>query len=185
MSARIAEGLAGFQGAPSFERDRVNCDPTEIAAGKCLAIDGVTTIVLDTANGHGGSVVAKDLVPWSIRPDTDFEWRSDPFEVNGNGSNMLDPGGDFLAAYWFSRANDTDTTKNVSPNARPALAYVFTDQPTGDDEGTAQPAAPGGSAGGGCASAPSSGGAGLAALLASSAALAIAAISRRRRPLRK
>lgn len=180
VSARLAEGLAGFQGAPSFERDRVNCDDTEIAAGKCLAIDGVTTIELEADKGHGGSAVSKHILPWSIRPDSDFVWRSDPFGVNGTGSTMLDSGGDFLAAYWFPQANDKDTTKNVSPHARPALPYTFVD-PDGDDGDTDAGADPGSSGGGksGCRTAPSDPGAGLA-LFGIGFAIALGLRSRRK-----
>ena len=127
LDVRIAEALLGMQGAPAFERDRVNCDDTEIAAGVCLAIDGTTTLTLAKEKGHGGLLVADAVVPWSVRPDSDFEWRSDPFGVNGTASTLLDPGGDFLAAYWLARLSDTSTSKNVSPFARAALPWARPD----------------------------------------------------------
>jgi hypothetical protein len=180
LGARIQECLSGFQDAPAFNRDRVNCDDQEIAAGKCLAVDGVTTIVLASSKGHGGSVVAKDLVPWSIRPDSDFEWRSDPFEVNGNASTLMNAGGDFLAALWLARASDTDTTKNVSPYARPALAYTFSDVPADDADAGAPAASPGKS---GCSNAPRADGSaplGFATFAAAALGLGLAARRRRR-----
>lgn len=119
VADRIRENLSGFQPAPAFERDRQNCDASEIEAGRCLAVDGTTIIELSEGMGHGGGAVAKDILPMSIRPDTDFAWRSDPHELNGGASNLMDPRGDYLAAYWFARLMDRDTTKNVSPNARP------------------------------------------------------------------
>ncbi len=77
-----------------------NCDAAEIGQGSCLAIDGQTAITLDSVPGWGGGPVARDPVPKSLRPPSNFEWRSDPRGVNGGGSNRLNPGGDFLAAYW-------------------------------------------------------------------------------------
>jgi hypothetical protein len=178
VSARIAESLSGFQDAPAFTRDRTNCDDKEIAAGKCVAVDGTTVIVLDTGKGHGGGPVAKDIVPWSVRPDSDFEWRDDPHEVNGQASSMMNPGGDFLAAYWLARASDTDTSKNVSPAARPALPYTLAPDDNGDDAGAGP--APGPSSSGGCASAGARESGWLAALFAVFA-LAAGALARRRR----
>jgi hypothetical protein len=125
LGARIAADLGGFPGAPAFERDIVNCDDAEIAAGSCLAVDGTTTIALAKGKGHGGGPVAKDVVPRALRPDSDFSWRSDPHDVNGTASTKLDPGGDFLAAYWLARASDAkDTFRNRSPFARAALPYT-------------------------------------------------------------
>jgi MYXO-CTERM domain-containing protein len=122
---RIAADLGGFPGAPAFERDIQNCDAAEIAALSCVAIDGKTIIALSKQKGHGGSIVAQDVVPRSVRPDSDFFWRSDPHEVNGASSNKLDPGGDYLAAYWLSRASDRrDTFRNRSPFGRKALPYT-------------------------------------------------------------
>jgi len=127
LDTRIAECLLGMQGAPAFERDRVNCDAAELAAGVCLAVDGVTKLTLSKEKGWGGTVVADAVVPWSVRPDSDFEWRSDPFRVNGTASTRLDPRGDFLAAYWLARLSDTSTSKNVSPFARAALPWARPD----------------------------------------------------------
>src|SRR5262249_1674410 len=123
---RVTENLGGFQPAPAFERDMVNCDDTEIAAGVCLAVDGVTMIALSPNPGHGGGVGAEDIVPKHLRPDSDFEWRSDPHSVNGTGSTKMDHGGDWLAAYWLARASDLEIDeKNLSPYARPALPYTL------------------------------------------------------------
>lgn len=122
IRTRMANNLGGFQPAPAFGRDRMNCDDAEIAAGVCLGIDGVTMIELMPTQGHGGGVVAKDIVPMSIRPDSDFAWRSDPHQVNGGASTVLNPGGDFLAAYWLARGSDLEERyKNRSPFARAAL----------------------------------------------------------------
>ncbi len=135
LADRVRGQLAGFQPAPAFERDRVNCDAQEISAGSCLAVDGTTVIQLETQTGHGGSVVATAPLAMSIRPDSDHEWRADPFEVNGNASNLIDPRGDWLAAYWLGRLVDRDPAKNLSPNARvwppPGPAPTPAPQPSG------------------------------------------------------
>ncbi|MFO0761605.1 MAG: hypothetical protein U0359_34500 [Byssovorax sp.] len=152
LRARITENLGGFPAPPAFERDRVNCDEAELAAKKCLAIDGVTTIEILSTPGHGGGPVAKDILPMSIRPDSDFHWRSDPHQPNGNASTLMDPGGDFLAAYWLSRASELGgADKNVSPFARPPVPYTLGGAGGGDGTGGAgaggsamQPPEPGG-----------------------------------------
>ena len=137
IRARIAENLGGFQSPPAFQRERINCDDAEIAAGSCIGIDGTTTIELISGAGHGGEPVARDILPMSIRPDSDFLWRSDPHDVNGGGNNRMNPGGDFLAAYWLARVSDgDDTRKNVSPFARDAVPYEMADGGVGEDGGT-------------------------------------------------
>lgn len=126
IHARVVENLSGFQPAPAFERDVINCDDAEIAAGVCVGVDGTTMITLLPNPGHSGQVVAKDIVPKSIRPDSNFEWRSDPHTVNGSGSTKMDHGGDWLTAYWLARASDLDDAdKNLSPKARPPLPYTL------------------------------------------------------------
>ncbi len=170
LEARIAANLLGFADAPAIERDRNNCDAQEISAGKCLAIDGKTTITLAKEKGWGGTVVADAIVPQSVRPDSDFEWRSDPHRVNGGPSSRMMPGGDFLAAYWLARTSDTTTSKNVSPFARPALPYSPAD---------AGPTVPPTAVGEGCncdSTGSAGGGAGVLALLA---AVAVGAMRRR------
>src|SRR5439155_17337653 len=69
VPARMKASLLGYGPVPTFQRDRINCDAGEIAAGSCLAIDWTTTIQLSSAKGHGGSVVAKKILPMSERPD--------------------------------------------------------------------------------------------------------------------
>jgi hypothetical protein len=122
IPARIRENLGGFNPVPAFQRDRVNCDDAEIQKGECLAVDGKTVITLHKEKGWGGGVVAVDIVPMAVRPDSDFMWRSDPHQVNGYASNLLDSGGDFLAAYWLARsASLGGASNNVSPAGRPPV----------------------------------------------------------------
>jgi hypothetical protein len=141
IPSRMKADLGAFQPAPAFERDRINCNDAGIASGTCTAIDG-TTLQLNDQGGHGGELVANEIVPMSIRPDSDFEWRSSPFAVNGTGSNLMDPRGDWLTAYWLGRIYDTDPSKNVSPSARPPLPYSFADAGASDAGADAEAGAP-------------------------------------------
>jgi hypothetical protein len=189
IRARIQEDLGAFQAPPAFERDRVNCDDAELDAGVCVGIDGTTMITILPSAGHSGQPVAKDIVPKSIRPDSDFDWRSDPHAVNGAASTLMDPGGDWLAAYWLSRASDLeDTTKNLSPFGRPPLPYTLAEGGAGGAGGgssssSGKPSPP--PAASGC-SACEAGGARLSTAEAAGAGLGLfsvllAAIGRRRR----
>jgi hypothetical protein len=155
---RVAGNLGGFPTPPAFNVDRVNCSPAAIDAGVCVGIDGKTMLTLvPSGMAPAGAVVATKPLPMSIRPYSDFLWRSDPHDVNGTGlTNLLDPGGDFLAAYWLGRLIDLDDpAKNVTP--RPRAPYASPD--AGVDSGPmdaatdapatkpAPPAASGGSCG--------------------------------------
>jgi MYXO-CTERM domain-containing protein len=112
--------LGQFVDPPYFDVQVLNCDDMEIAAGSCLAIDGVTTLTIDSVPSRGGGVAAVDALPKHIRPTSNFEWRSDPRTVNGGGSNRLNPGGDFRAAYWLGRylVASASAEDNISPIAR-------------------------------------------------------------------
>ncbi|MFO0614451.1 MAG: hypothetical protein U0414_17840 [Polyangiaceae bacterium] len=126
IPARVSKNLSGFPPAPGFQRDRVNCDDAELAAKSCVAIDGTTILHILDETGHGGGPVAADILPMSIRPDSDFMWRSDPHSPNGHASTLMDPRGDWLAAYWLGRISTLATpVLNVSPFARPALPYTL------------------------------------------------------------
>jgi hypothetical protein len=128
---RVAGNLGAFPTPPAFYQDRVNCSPAAIDAGVCIGIDGKTVITLNSSAGHDGNLEANDVVPMAIRPYSDFEWRSDPHDVNGTGpTNVMDPGGDFLAAYWLGRVVDLDDpSKNETPKPRPP--YVAPEKDAG------------------------------------------------------
>lgn len=138
---RMAAALGAYSPAPTFQRERINCDDGEIAAKSCLAIDGTTTIALASGKGHGGGVVAQSPVPISVRPDSNFLWRSDPHEINGGGGNRLNPRGDWLAAYWLGRLLDRDPSKNVSPRATEPIPIPPPPDETGEGGGTTDPPA--------------------------------------------
>ncbi len=109
----------GFQLGPYWNDARENCDADEIAAGECLAVDGVTVLTLEGTTDKGAWMATEALHP-SIRPPSNFDARSNPFRVNGGGGLRLNPGGDLYASYWMGRfmaANEPGGV-NVSPNAR-------------------------------------------------------------------
>ncbi len=126
--AAVAGGIQtlGEFVTPPYWNDAVeNCDAAETAAGVCTAIDA-STIVLAPVLGRSDALVAVDPVPKSIRPPSNFEWRSNPYAVNGGGGDRLNPGGDFRGAYWLGRflRRGTDGLVNLAPGARgrsPAL----------------------------------------------------------------
>lgn len=115
----LADLLLGFELGPYWHDERINCDEDELAAGECLAVDGVTTITLDGQN-DGGSWMATEALHPSIRPPSNFDARSNPFEVNGGGGMRLNPGGDLQTAYWMSRYMSASAPgeANLSPHAR-------------------------------------------------------------------
>ena len=124
-----AEDLSGFPVPPYWNAPYIeNCDEDEIAAGVCLAVDGTTVIELAGIDiggqfyfwpGHGDDPQAQEPVPRNVRPPSNFNWRSSPYEVNGGGGWRLNPGGDFHGAYWFGRYLRRGNTAriNVSSNA--------------------------------------------------------------------
>jgi len=95
--------LTGFDLGPYWSPQRINCDEAELAARTCTAIDGATTLELEEAK-MGKALWSKVALDPRIRPPSDFNARSNPFDVNGGGGTLLNPGGDLLAAYWLARA---------------------------------------------------------------------------------
>jgi hypothetical protein len=82
----------------------INCDEAEIASGVCIGLDGTEFDLLGYV-GRGDKLVAEQPVPMAIRPDSNYYWRSNPYEVNSDGGNgtLLLPGVDFRVAYWMGR----------------------------------------------------------------------------------
>jgi len=111
--------LKAFDLGPYWNTQRINCDEEEIAAGECLAVDGETVLTLEGEDDDGDAMATEALDP-SIRPPSNFNARSNPFQVNGGGGLRLNPGGDLMASYWLVRALEarTDGEVNISPNAR-------------------------------------------------------------------
>jgi len=118
----LGDILMGYTLGPYWNTRRDNCDEDELAAGECLAVDGETVLTIEGKNQNGDWMATEALHP-SIRPPSNFDARSNPFEVNGGQFGevvRLNPGPDLLAAYWIARyqdANEPDEV-NVSPLTR-------------------------------------------------------------------
>lgn len=102
-AAEAAALLKAFVLGPYVNEERINCDEAELAAGICLAIDGKTEITLESMSSWGDHPVADEALDPSIRPPSNFDARSNPFQVNGGGGSGLNPGGDLISAYWLLR----------------------------------------------------------------------------------
>ncbi|HWB76384.1 MAG TPA: hypothetical protein VG755_15545 [Nannocystaceae bacterium] len=127
--------LVGHPDAPYWDDLVENCDAAELDAGECIAIDG-SPITIASSPGWGGGPVADDPLPIAIRPPSNFAWRSDPHDVNGGGSTLLNPGGEIWFAYWLGRRLNagSDGLDNIGPGAlgRPM------DEPPADTTGGAE-----------------------------------------------
>jgi len=120
LADETAALLGGFPLGPYLNPLVENCDAAEIEALQCLAIDNETIIELENGVNRGGRNVSGIALDPSIRPPSNFDARSDPFEVNGGGGLRLNPGGDLLAAYWMGRYLPLNPAgvRGVSPNVR-------------------------------------------------------------------
>lgn len=110
--AEATENLLEAHEAPYWDDPVENCDPEEVSAGVCIAVDGTTEIRLHGAwvdgvfvpeSARNADLVAESYLPQRVRPPDNFAWRSDPYAVNGGGGTRLNPGGDLRAAYWAGR----------------------------------------------------------------------------------
>jgi MYXO-CTERM domain-containing protein len=119
-TAEAAALLKAFALGPYLSEERMNCDDDELAAGSCLAIDGKTEITLESMSSWGDHPVADEALDPSIRPPSNFDARSNPFQVNGGGGSGLNPGGDLISAYWLLRYLPVRESGAAaqSPNAR-------------------------------------------------------------------
>ena len=136
LVAEAADLLKAFPLAPYTDQPRINCDEGELAAGTCVAIDGVTPLILDAEKNRGDHPIATEAVSPAIRPPSNFNARSDPFEVNGGADPLrLLPGGDLVAAYWMLRWLEA-----LPPGTASRSPFTRTHMPVdGRDPGTAEP----------------------------------------------
>ncbi|MBM4388090.1 MAG: hypothetical protein FJ088_10160, partial [Deltaproteobacteria bacterium] len=135
--------LGAFSLEPYLNEERINCDEDELKAKKCLAIDGKTELIIQPNTNRGGWPVAYEALDPSIRPPSDFNARTDPFEVNGGGGKRINPGGDLHAAYWLLRYLDWMETGDaaVSQFARKHMPVGgYTDIPEEFEADTVEPA---------------------------------------------
>ena len=100
---RGLQTLHDFPQAPVWGRNVENCDEAEIASGMCILDDGTEVRVLGEVGWNEKLVVDKP-VPMSVRPISNYYWRSPPYAPNGNsGENNLVPAVDFRVVYWMGR----------------------------------------------------------------------------------
>ena len=101
--ARGTETLVDYWDPPFWQTARENCNDDEITSGTCVALDRSTIEVLGYV-GRNDTLVAADPMPMTIRPGSNYYWRSNPYQVNGGGDgSRLIPAVDFRAAYWLGR----------------------------------------------------------------------------------
>ena len=132
---------------PYFSPARLNCDAAELAAGSCVAVDGKTVLKIQDGKDMDGNRKADEALDTSIRPTSNFDSRSDPFDLNGGEGANLNPGGDYLATYWMLRWLEAKPAgqAHVSPHARahePVGGTVVAEPAPEDgaDEGGVEPA---------------------------------------------
>ncbi len=92
--------LGSFAIGPYLNRSVVNCDAAELDANVCLAIDGQTSIALEDSSESGKKISVLALDP-GLRPPSNFDSRSSPFDVNGGGGLYLNAAGDLMCAWWL------------------------------------------------------------------------------------
>jgi len=103
--ASVTDTLRAYPEAPVRDTYVENCDVDEIESGDCIGVDGVTPITVLETTGWNDAVVAAAPIPWSVRPPSNYHWRSNPYEVNrGNpaGTGVLSAV-DFRFVYWMAR----------------------------------------------------------------------------------
>lgn len=107
-----AKLLKAFNVELYLNEERINCDEKELQAKECIAVDEKTVLKIQDEVNHGGHPVAFEALDPSIRPPSDFDARTDPFEVNGGGGKRINPGGDLNSAYWMLRFLDEQKPGN-------------------------------------------------------------------------
>lgn len=98
------ETLNAFPAPPFWSKAVENCDAKELSSMVCTAIDGKTTFIINPVNDRGDKPQSITPVPFHLRPPSNYDWRSNPFRVNGGGSGgLMLTGVDFRIAYWIGR----------------------------------------------------------------------------------
>jgi len=139
LAKQTATLLKAYNLEPYVDEKRNNCDPAELAAFECTALDGTTILHLQKDAdgkpllGWGKNYVATEALDPSIRPTSNFDARSNPFQVNSQDGSTdsgltggLNPGGDLNAAYWLLRWLPDPGNGVVSANARDHMAVPGT-----------------------------------------------------------
>ena len=100
---RGVQTLMDFGEPPHWNYKVENCDEQEIESGRCVLSNGMPVTVLGYV-GRNGSLVTEEPIPQAVRPPSNYRWRSNPYEPNGDGDgSAMMPGVDFRWAYWYGR----------------------------------------------------------------------------------
>ncbi len=78
-----------------------DCDDPEVSSSECTAEDGRPLTVLGCV-GRNCDLICVEPLPITIRPTSNYYWRSNPYRPNGGGGGLL-PSVDFRIAYWMAR----------------------------------------------------------------------------------
>ena len=128
--------LAGAPAAPYWHRRVEHCDATELAAGTCVAEDGVTMITVESDGNWHDLPVATEPLPIALRVPSNYHFRTDPYLVNQDDNTRLNPAGGLYCAYWMGRflQRTERGIDQISPHARdlPTLTTTppSTEEPT-------------------------------------------------------
>ncbi len=101
---RGIDTLRQFPAPPFWDFKKTNCDEQEIQSGQCVAEDGQTMLTVLGEVGRNGSLLVAEPLPMSLRPPSNYFWRSNPHIPNGGGDGSgMYAGPDFRLAYWLGR----------------------------------------------------------------------------------
>ena len=103
VAGRLLDVLSGFPDAPFYNVAWENCDADELESGTCTLVDGTEVTVLGEV-GRNEVLVSDEPVPMAARPPSNYFWRSNPYQLNGDGDgSSLYPAVDFRFVYWMGR----------------------------------------------------------------------------------
>lgn len=127
--------LGQFAIGPYLNRPVINCDQAEMDANLCVAIDGATELVLESSGEEGKKICVEPLDP-SIRPPSNYDSRSNPFEVNGGGGLYINAAGDLMCAWWMLQwlEGRSSGAAAQSPNARAHSPLIPPVEPSPESE---------------------------------------------------
>jgi hypothetical protein len=101
--ARGVQTLKEFPDPPYWEITITNCTDQEIADHWCQLNDGTWVVVLGYV-GRSKELLCEQPIPQRVRPPSNYQWRSSPFDPNGGGDGSRLLGAvDWRWAYWLGR----------------------------------------------------------------------------------
>jgi hypothetical protein len=96
--------LHRFPPPPFWDKPVLNCDAKELQQMLCTAVDGKTVLVVNPVTDRGDNPQSLAPLPFDLRPPSNYDWRSNPYRLNGTGSpEQMLSGVDLRIAYWLGR----------------------------------------------------------------------------------